>query len=246
MAPLFPAYSDPSPRERVHSLDLIRGVLILGMICDHLLYDCTVILGVGGVLIGNPVRLAIHDIGAYMFVLLSGASSYISRNNLRRGLMLLPFALGLTLITYIDNRTFFVVFGILHCLSLCSIIYALARPLIDRIPQKLAPFFWIALAFVTRLITNMVRTGTNIFFMFGLHNESFASLDYYPIVPWIFVFFLGAWCGPYIFEHRLPEWFYSLRCDPLEKVGRYSLWIYILHQPILMFILAVLKEMYFR
>lgn len=81
-------------RERIEALDVIRGVLILGMICDHILYDCVSYLGVPYRFFDNPIRLTIHYIGAYLFILLSGASSSISRSNLRRGLELAAVARG--------------------------------------------------------------------------------------------------------------------------------------------------------
>ena len=233
-------------RERIHALDLIRGVLILGMIADHIMYDCTTYLGVLRGYMTHPVRLAFHFFGAYLFVLLSGASASISRSNLKRGFIMLGIALGITLVTYILDHDAFIVFGIIHCLALCAIIYALVRPALDRIPHSLAPILWIALAGVTKYFTDTVIVDSRWLWMFGFQYKGFVSLDYYPIIPWIFVYFLGAWCGPYIFGRKLPEWFYNMRCEFLETVGRWSLWIYVLHQPVVLFIVLVIKEMYFR
>lgn len=242
----FLNWGNSSSRERIHALDIIRGVLILGMICDHILFDCTMLLGVGESVMENNARIILHDIGSYTFVFLSGVSSSVSRSNLKRGVMLIVIALALTLVTFLYNPSFFIVFGILHCLGCCAVIYALLRPALEKIPHKLAPVIWIISAVVLRIITFNIRTDIPLVWIFGFHSENFASLDYYPIFPWIFVFFLGAWFSPYVFEHRLPEWFYSIRCAFLEKVGKNSLLIYIIHQPVVIFILLVLKEMYFR
>ncbi len=43
-------------RERIEALDVIRGILILGMICDHLLYDCVTYLDVPYRFFQNPIR----------------------------------------------------------------------------------------------------------------------------------------------------------------------------------------------
>lgn len=160
--------------------------------------------------------------------------------------MLLGAALAVTLVTLIFDPGSIIIFGILHCLALCILIYALARPLLERIPNTLAPFIWIVLAAVFKYLTDTVRVESGWFWLFGFRTKSFFSADYYPLFPWLFVFFLGAWCGPYIFGHKLPEWFYKMRCGFLEKVGRWSLWIYLIHQPVVMFIVLVIKEMYFR
>lgn len=69
--------------------------------------------------------------------------------------------------------------------------------------------------------------------MFGWIYEGFVSTDYFPLLPWIFVFLLGTWAGKYIKEGRLPRWFYEAKCPPLAGVGRHSLLIYMLHQPVL-------------
>ncbi len=235
-----------SGRERIHALDLLRGVLILGMIVDHILYDLTTYLGILPGVMSHPVRLAFHFFGAYLFVMLSGASSSIARSNLKRGLILMAFALAITLVTWISNHDAFIVFGILHCLAACTILYALGRRFFDRIPTPLAPILWIVLTGVTKYLTETITPASGYFWIFGFRNAQFVSLDYYPMLPWFFVYLLGTWAGPYIFGHKLPDWFYRLRCGFLEKVGRYSLWIYVLHQPVVLFIVLVLKEMYFR
>ena len=235
-----------SGHERIHALDLIRGILILGMIVDHIVYDCTVYLGIFPGAMTHPVRLAFHFVGAYLFVMLSGASASISRNNLKRGLMLMGIALLVTLVTWISNHDAFIVFGILHCLALCAIIYALTRKWLDRIPTSLAPILWVVLTAVTKYLTDTIVPESGYFWLFGFENARFVSLDYYPILPWLFVYLFGTWAGPYIFGHKLPDWFYRMRCAFLEKVGRFSLWIYVLHQPVVLFIILVIKEMYFR
>lgn len=236
----------PSPRERIHALDLIRGVLILGMIGDHILYDCVTYLGIFEGAMQHPVRMALHYLGAYLFVLLSGASACVSRSNLRRGLQLAVISLGVTLVTFLNNPANFIVFGILHCLSACAILYALLRPALARIPHTLAPVLWITLAVLFGWLTAVVVPDSGWFWLFGFENARFVSADYYPLFPWFFVYLLGAWGGPYIFAHRLPAWFYRLRCAFLEKIGRWSLWVYLLHQPVALFIILVIREMYFR
>lgn len=238
--------TEPSPRERIHALDLIRGVLILGMIGDHILYDCVTYLGVFEGAMSHPARMSLHYLGAYLFVLLSGASASVSRSNLKRGLMLMGIALGVTLVTFLANPANFIVFGILHCLAACAILYALMRPALERIPHGLAPVLWILLTLLFTWLTAVVVPESGWFWPFGFENAAFVSADYYPLLPWLFVYLLGAWAGPYIFGHRLPAWFYRMRCAFLEKIGRWSLWVYILHQPVALFIILVLREMYFR
>ena len=69
--------------------------------------------------------------------------------------------------------------------------------------------------------------------MLGWVYEGFVSTDYFPLLPWAFVFLLGTWAGKYIKAGRMPHWFYTADCPPLAAVGRHSLVIYVLHQPVL-------------
>ena len=164
----------------------------------------------------------------------------------RRGLQLAVISLGVTLVTFLNNPANFIVFGILHCLSACAILYALLRPALARIPHTLAPVLWITLTVLFGWLTAVVVPDSGWFWLFGFENARFVSADYYPLFPWFFVYLLGAWAGPYIFAHRLPAWFYRLRCAFLEKIGRWSLWVYLLHQPVALFLSLVIREMYFR
>ena len=229
-------------RERIEALDVIRGILILGMICDHILYDCVSYLDVPYRFFDNPIRLTIHYIGAYLFILLSGASSSVSRSNWRRGLQLASVAAGVTLVTWIGDHDAFIVFGILHCLAACTLLYALLRPVIDRIPRGVQMWLWIALTIVTFLMTDMVRTDIPGLWIFGFPTADFFSADYFPLLPWIFVYFLGALAGPVIFGHRLPAWFYRIRCAWLSYVGRHSLIIYLVHQPVILGLILIIAD----
>lgn len=229
-------------RERIEALDVIRGILILGMICDHILYDCVSYLDVPYRFFDNPIRLTVHYIGAYLFILLSGASSSISRSNWRRGLELAAIAAGVTLVTWIGDHDAFIVFGILHCLAACTLLYALLRPALDRIPYRIQPVLWVLLTAVSFYLTDVVRTDIPGLWIFGFPTADFFSADYFPLLPWIFVYFLGAWAGPMIFEHRLPAWFYRIRCQWLAYIGRHSLIIYLAHQPVVLGLILILAD----
>ena len=41
----------------------------------------------------------------------------------------------------------------------------------------------------------------------------------------------------------MPAWFYTLRCAPLEMISSKSLWIFLLHQPILIALLGFVKDL---
>ena len=228
-------------RERIQALDVIRGILILCMIVDHIVYDCTAYLNMPYSIFDNPIRHAFHNVGCFLFIGLSGASSSISRSNWKRGLKLAVVAALVTLVTWVLDHDGFIVFGILHCLAACTLLYALAKPALDRIPRSVQPVLWILLTLASFVLTDTVHTTLPGLWILGFPAPGFYSADYFPLLPWIFVYLLGAWAGPDIFGHRLPDWFYRIKCRPLALVGRWSLIVYLAHQPLILGIMLLLS-----
>jgi uncharacterized membrane protein len=78
---------------------------------------------------------------------------------------------------------------------------------------------------------------------FGIHSPGFSSFDYFPLIPWLGVFLIGAGLGKSVYVSRrsllprhLPQTF-------VNAAGRHSLLIYIAHQPVIMGVLYVLGLM---
>ena len=67
----------------------------------------------------------------------------------------------------------------------------------------------------------------------GMFSDTFESADYFSIIPWLFLFLFGAFLGKYAKDGRFPETLYKSRAVFLQKIGKNSLWVYLLHQPVL-------------
>ena len=65
--------------------------------------------------------------------------------------------------------------------------------------------------------------------------------DFFPLIPWIFLFAAGFYLWNFIVEKNLTKYF-ELKIPVLDKIGRYSLWIYLAHQPIIMGILMLAMQ----
>ena len=74
----------------------------------------------------------------------------------------------------------------------------------------------------------------------GLPGANFASADYFPLIPWFFLFLAGTVIGVPVKEHKLPEKFYTARVPFFAAAGRNTLLIYVLHQPVIYLLLTVL------
>lgn len=227
-------------RDRVALVDILKGFMILAMVGYHLLYDLVFFLGVPYRYFKNPVCDAIQFLICSTFILCSGASARISRSNYKHALRIGVGAAIITATTYVFDPSNFVVFGILHFLAAASLIYAIAKPALDQIPVRVQPFLWGSL-FVIGYCLLPVYTEVPHLWLFGFVDGAFSSSDYFPLLPWIFLFFLGTWLGGPLFERKLPAKLYELRCRPLEWCGKHSFYIYMVHQPVLMGFVMLLQ-----
>ena len=67
----------------------------------------------------------------------------------------------------------------------------------------------------------------------GFPDSGFRSSDYFPVITWIFVYILGYFLWRIIKQYG-KENIFRQRVYFLDFLGRHSLLIYMLHQPLLM------------
>jgi len=213
-------------KKRIELLDAWRGTAVIVMIFWHLAWD----LGAVGVFpqerMFGPAATAARYFIVFSFVLLSGISARLSRSNLRRGAKTLLCALGVTGVMYLAGDP--VWFGILHLLGCCMLLYAAVGRWFDRVPAGPAAAVCLALFIAFFNVPTAVRVSVPWTWMFGFRTEAFYSSDYYPLLPWGFLFFLGSVLGRRageLPERRCPGW--------LCWIGRHALVIYLVHQPVL-------------
>ena len=223
--------SDTGGKRRYYALDALRGLSILLMVCYHWGYDLVLYDLLPDWALYNPLLDGLQLFFASVFVAISGASSTFSRNNWRRGLKILLCALAVTAATYWFDPGSTVRFGILHFLGAAALLYQLLRPLLERFPPN--PLVCLALFFAARFATKPHYNVPGLWWL-GFRQPGFSSGDYFPLLPWFFMYLLGVWLGKYLAQGRAPVWLERLRCPWLEKIGRHTLLIYLLHQPLCM------------
>lgn len=226
---------------RIHILDELRGVCVVLMVIYHALYTlATSFLA--------PLALSLYNffypiepLFAGIFIALCGFSCRLSHNNIRRGLLLAAVSVGMTAILLIVMPSQIIWFGVLHCLSVCILLFAVAKPLLDRIP----PLGGVIVCAVLFAVSWTVPTmhGGHFFGMalpealltcdvlLPLGFGTVFSADYFPLIPWLLLFLCGTFLGQW--RDRLPAWCYRRRVPPLCWIGRHSLWIYLAHQPLI-------------
>ena len=233
-------------KERIRALDWIRGIAVLGMILHHALFAFEQVAWI----FGYDIEFEILDTWAFwvlqelfvgVFLLISGICTAFSRSVLRRGAMVTGAALVITLVTAIilpavGVKGLEIWFGILHMFGLSMLLYGLFT-----CKKRWVPVVTAAVLFCGYLAAVTCRGMAWVdwpLMMLGFHQAGFYSADYYPLLPYFFLFLAGTYLGPLVKERRFPAWFYTAGSKPLEWIGRHSLWIYLAHQPILFGLIA--------
>lgn len=231
--------SDKADRTRIWEIDFLRGLAILLMVAYHFGYDLTELAGIRRVLgidfdlLSGPFQIAVA-LFAGLFVVLCGISTSLTRSNIRRGLKLLAAALLVTAASWVFDPQEAILFGILHCLAICILIYGLllekAKPLACL--GASAGVFAISLAVPALLKSVPIRSDWAL--VFGVHSDTFSSFDYFPLLPWLGVFLAGAAFGKRFYAARKSLLPWGRPIPVVNAAGRTSLWIYIIHQPVLL------------
>jgi uncharacterized membrane protein len=223
---------------RIQIIDGLRGLSILLMVAYHFGYDLVIFVGVSPQLIHNPVLDVLQSFFAGLFILMSGISCRFSKSNLKRGLLMLPVAAAIALVTW--SIGFPVWFGIIHFLGISAILFSIVSPAIDKISRPVQFIIYIVLFLCSIQFTGR-RYDVSWLWWLGFRPEGWSSADYFPLIPWFFIYLLGTLVGTYITENRLPRRFYAQRVPFFAAIGRNTMLIYVLHQPVLYVITLMIK-----
>ena len=224
-------------KKRIEIIDALRGLAVVLMVIHHLLYNIWQFLGGPSWLFTNPVFDVLHYVFAGLFIFLSGVSSRFSRGNIRRGLIAIALAACISVVMYLMDMPIW--FGVLHLLGFSMLFFGITGKAWDKIPRKAAPVVFVALIVAGALAREYINVSVDnpiaraCISVLGWPQAGFRSFDYFPILPWIFVFLMGTWAGLYIVDRKLPDRFYEMKFPLFPAIGRKALLIYILHQPIL-------------
>lgn len=241
-------------KNRVFLLDELRGLSIILMVIYHTVFDLIYVFGVDFPLFNSPFINFLRNFFAGLFIFISGASSNFSRNNLKRGFRYLLFGIAVSVVTYWVLGDGTILFGILHLLGVCALLYHLCHKVCDKINAVVG----CAISFALFLLLFNVQNGYigfdglfkiplpkiwyegSFLFILGLPSQEFFSADYFPLISWLFIFFSGVFFGRIAKENKLPAFFYQKHLPPLVTIGNHTLVIYILHQPIIYLVLSLI------
>lgn len=244
--------------KRICILDELRGIAIIAMIIYHTIYSMAFIfsLDFSYDLLLQAYRF--QPLIPILFIALCGISCSFSKNNLKRGAVIVATAIAITIATAIFMPSATIIFGILHFLGISLILYSLAQKFIDKVPVNIGIVLFLVL-FIVAYNIPMGYIGfkpllyfelpTQLYsfyplFIFGFPTPDFTSGDYFPLIPNIFLLLFGIYIGKLIKEKGVPSFMYKKLCPPLGFLGRHSLVIYVIHQPIIIGILYLVTSIF--
>ena len=227
--------------KRIWELDALRGLALLGMMGIHFVYDLVDLFGVWNWQQPAWYLFFKNNYGA-VFFLISGISVTLGSRPVKRGaqVFLCGFlCTGVTLGMYLlgfAGKGIIIYMGVLQCLGLCMMLW----PLFRRCPD----WTLTALGLAMTIAGWYLRTQAFPFWLLtplGFAPYGFTSSDYFPLLPNFGYFLLGAVVGKRAYAGR--KSLFPRENPPLglfQWLGRHSLMIYLLHQPVLAAIVAAI------
>ncbi len=274
-------------KSRVWELDALRGLAILLVVWDHTMFDMGSAFYYQWVMSGSDFLCGLAEFASdylhselrvygwpvfvFIFFLVSGMCTSFSKNNLIRGLKLAVVAVAISVVTYYGQESFglgeiFILFGVLHCMSVCILFYAIIELILRLVFGKFKGYNYIrggvmlalAVAFLAISYTNNVTlvevarnhsgvTATSdwtglFFFVRG----EWWTADYFPLFPFSGFFMLGAGLSAFLYPKKkslLPKLDGKWNTF-LTYPGRHSLFIYVVGQVVVIALCGLLTYIY--
>jgi uncharacterized membrane protein len=229
-------------KKRIWELDAFRGLCIIGVVIVHLIYDLVDLYGI--IKWDYPAWFAfVKDWGGIVFLILSGICVTLGSHNLCRGVIVFVCGMLCSAVTYGMYRMGFgmsiiIYFGVLHCLGVCMLLWSMYR----HLPWWALLLQGLVLAMLGLYLDKLITAGdlilTDRWLMpLGLYWRGFASSDYFPLLPNLGFFLIGTALGKTVYKSRsslLPKVnTNNVILRFLRFCGKHSLWIYLLHQPLI-------------
>ncbi len=244
-------------------IDGLRGFALLNMLLFHFFYDFYVVFGVNYRWYYNPAAKAWQQFICISFLLISGISWHFSKNNLKRGILLNLYGLAITAVTFIFVPSQTVWFGILNGIGCCTLIMIPLHKLFQWLKNRftshgrLLPLTGFIASLLLFLLTRHIDDGhLNVFgqavylpdwlyafkpmTILGFPYTGFASGDYFPVLPWIFIFMTGYFIWDMICYSPHLLQIFRTKIPFLSRIGKNTIRIYLLHQPLLYLITYLL------
>lgn len=238
--------------QRFDTLDALRGLAMLWMTGFHLVFDLSHFKLVTQDVYRDPFWTWQRTLIVSLFLLCAGMGQAVATAQgqswprfWQRWAQVAGGALLVTAGSWLMFPNSFIYFGVLHGLALMLIVL--------RLTARWGRWLWLlgALAIASKFIfEHLLQTGplapwadafnSMRWNWLGWISQKPVTEDYVPLFPWLGVMWWGAAAGAWVLRQR-PEWLarpLPPALHALAGLGRWSLSYYLLHQPVLIALVA--------
>lgn len=248
--------ADKSKKSRYELLDSIRGLVLISMILYHACWDLVYLFGKNWSWYQGTGAYLWQQSICQTFILLSGFCWSLGKKPAKRGLIVFLGGAVISIVTVLflpENR---VVFGVLTLIGSCMLLMILFHKVLKNIPSAIGFLISILLFVITKKINygyiglkglcefNLpagLYKGSVMTFL-GFPSPGFYSTDYFSLFPWFFLFLSGYFLYRLLDrpgDGKILNQYFIRGFKPLTFLGRHSLFIYMLHQPVIYGILLL-------
>jgi len=257
---------------RLTRIDEVRGFTLISMILYHFMWDLNYIAGIRMKWYDGPIGEIWQQSICISFILISGFCFNLGKHHFKRQMEVFiagAIVTAVTLIAMPENR---IIFGILTFLGSAGLIMIgidkIHRKLEEKVNSKVLN---VVMAIVSLLLFivfyDVYYESINLFFtkirmpaflykgylatFIGFADPDFFSTDYFSLLPWMFLYMMGYYIyrimgfikeskaeGSILDMLKGRKWVSSF-----DFLGRNSLIIYLLHQPVLYGITLLVLEL---
>ncbi len=246
--------------KRLWLVDFIRGINFVSMVLYHAMYDIVYIFDRAGnyAWYKSTPGVVWQQIIAWTFIFLSGFSFNLGKKHLKHGITVFFAGAVITLSTMLFMPSQTINYGVLTFMGLASLVMIPLSKLVEKVNPWIGAAVCFALFGITRYVPQEIigffgafprelpdsLYSVPGFAIVGLPTKSFRSADYFPLVPWFFLYAVGYFIAkPILKNAKIKEFLakktahFKTAFSAFSFVGRHTLILYMLHQPIVYAIL---------
>ena len=241
---------------RYRILDYIRGINLISMILYHFIWDMVYIFGVNWTWYKSEAGYIWQQSICWTFIMLSGFCWSLGKQRLKRGLTVLGAGMLVTAITVLVMPENQIIFGVLSLMGSCTLLLIPLEKILKKIPKGIGFLSCMVIFILLRHINEgYIGIGEDILFQLpevlyqgylmtylGFTDGSFYSTDYFSIFPWVFLFMAGYFLYGMMQKKALLKQLQIERVTFVEMMGKHSLMLYLMHQPIIYLVLNIWSE----
>jgi uncharacterized membrane protein len=247
-------------KNRFVYIDIIRSFAIINMIAFHLIWDLVYIYRFNIFWFKGDIGFIWQQTICFTFILVSGFCFSLSKKPFKRGLTIFAGGALVSLITFVFMPENCILFGILTLIGTAMLILSAFKKPLSRVNEclglSLSLFLFILFKnieygyigikplFVVEM-PEWLYSGYISAFL-GFPPRSFVSSDYFSVIPWIFLYLFGFYLYKLLEKKDLLKHLKLKKVNGVIKpfifISKGSFIIYLLHQPIIYFILQIILK----